>query len=101
MMRSTGRCWALFARTSAIPTAFLRTRDQLTRDTCGGADGPPAGGPSAPDMRSGRSGDDGLLGVAAGDLDAAGFSRLADRDGQGQYPGRVVGGDMLGVEGLA
>ena len=47
------------------------------------------------------SGGDGLLGVAAGDLDAAGLGLLADRDGQGEHAGRVVGGDVLGVQGLA
>ena len=48
-----------------------------------------------------ESGGDGLLGVAAGDLDAAGLGGLADRDGQGEHADRVVGGDVLGVEGLA
>jgi hypothetical protein len=50
---------------------------------------------------SGGSGGDGLLLVAAGDLDAAGLGCLVDRDGQGQHPGRVVGGDLVRVEGLA
>jgi hypothetical protein len=48
-----------------------------------------------------ESGGDGLLLVAAGDLDAAGLGGLVHRDGQGEHAGGVVGGDVLGVEGLA
>src|SRR6201996_5907701 len=50
---------------------------------------------------AGISGGDGLLGVAAGDLDVAGLGALVDRDGQGEDAGGVVGGDLVGVEGLA
>src|ERR1700761_9596148 len=50
---------------------------------------------------AGISGGDGLLGVAAGDLDAAGLGVLVDRDGQGEDAGGVVGGDLVRVEGLA
>jgi hypothetical protein len=46
-------------------------------------------------------GGDDLLLVAAGDLDAAGLGGLADRDGQGEHAGGVVGGDVAGVGGLA
>jgi hypothetical protein len=42
-----------------------------------------------------------VLGVAAGDLDAAGLGALADREGQGEDAGGVVGGDLVGVEGTA
>src|SRR5580700_11235397 len=49
----------------------------------------------------GISGANGLLGVAAGDLDVAGLGALADRNDQGEHAGRVIGGDLVGVEGLA
>ena len=52
-------------------------------------------------VRPGELRGDGLLLVAAGDLDAAGLGGLVDRDGQGQHACRVVGGNLLGVEGLA
>jgi len=41
------------------------------------------------------------LAIAAGDLDAAGLGRLADRDGEGEDADVVVGGDVLGIQGLA
>jgi hypothetical protein len=54
-----------------------------------------------PVMPRREPGGDGLLLVAAGDLDAAGLGGLADRDGQGEHAGGAVGGDVAGVEGLA
>jgi hypothetical protein len=44
---------------------------------------------------------DGLPAVAAGDLDVAWLGGFADRDGQGEHARGVVGGDLVGVEGLA
>jgi hypothetical protein len=42
-------------------------------------------------------GGDGVLSVAAGDLDGAVLALLADGDGQGEDARRVVGGDVLGI----
>src|SRR3954468_7157742 len=67
------------------------------RPRAGRVGGPPGGYRAA----EGRLGGDGLLAVAAGDLDGARLGLLADRDGQGEHAGRVVGGDAVGVEGLA
>jgi len=69
--------------------------------------GPPdAGGPAkqrtygGPVTRSGKLRGDGLLLVAAGDLDAARLGGFVDRDGQGEHARRVVGGDLVGVQGF-
>jgi len=51
--------------------------------------------------RTGLLGSDGLLAVAAGDLDVARLGGFADRDGQSEDAGRVVGGDLVGIQGLA
>src|SRR5579863_5409662 len=60
-----------------------------------------AAGRPPPAPSAGPLGGDGLLGVAAGDLDVAGLGRLVHRDGQGEHAGRVVGGDVVGVQSLA
>jgi hypothetical protein len=49
----------------------------------------------------GRLCGDGLLAVAAGDLDVARLGGFADRDGQGEHARGVVGRDLVGVEALA
>ena len=60
----------------------------------------PGGRLPAAGQHTGSRGD-GLPVVAAGDLDASRLGLLTDRDGQGEHAGTVVGGDLVGVQGLA
>src|ERR1700753_2006083 len=76
----------------------MRLGGEATRNTRIGAGAPGRLRPRCCGRRLCR---DGLLLVAAGDVDAAGLGRFVDRDGQGQHAGGLVRRYLFGVEGLA